>query len=533
MNSTLRRLVVAFAALLVLVLPAVGPAAAAPAAAPAVAPAAAPALAPGWNWWGTACTVIATPVLGTAAGSIGCAAAVIVAPEAKKAISEALQSTIVKPMADGMGEFTAQILKVGLTWWLTTPSVQVRDSGVLASQTGKDSSGATVTYSLQGLMLGLGELIAIMLLMFQGIKTMIQRKGQPLVEAVQGLLINALVVSIGIVVIDTLLVASDELTNSIINVAFHGNEKLSERMVAMLLPQAFNPMALLVMALIVLLIGVIQFGLLFLRQAAIPIQALLLPIAGAGQIGGDRTRQWLPRLYTSILTVICYKPLAALIISAGFMELANGNNVIDWIRGIATLILSVIALKSLMGLFAPLGMQMAGATSGGFAGALQAAGALADMAGRFGGGKGGGGDSDSGGGGGGETSAVQQAQQMSQQTGGGGQGVSHPAVMAAQMGVKAVEGTRQAAGNAVSGADNPIPQQPGSNGQGGNGQNPSATGGQAPDGQTPGGNSPAASGGNSVSSAAGNVSVSLRAAETASRAVQGAGNTVSEGSKEQ
>ncbi|MGW2255126.1 hypothetical protein ACWCXH_33815 [Kitasatospora sp. NPDC001660] len=548
MTSTVGRVLAALAALLVLAVPAATPATAAPPAAPVAssvvaAPAYGPKLAPTWDIWGTVCGTIALPVFGAGGGAL-CEAGKVAAPEIKKEVSAALQSTIIKPMADGMREFTAQVLRVGLTWWLTTPSVQVSNSGVTSSQTGTDSSGATVTYSLQGICAGVGEVIAVILLMFQGIRTMIQRKGKPLVEALQGLLVNALVGVIGIAVIDALLVASDALTTTIINVSFHGNDKLPERVLAMLLPQAGNPIGLMTMAVIVLIIGLIQFCLLFLRQASIPIQALLLPIAGAGQVGGEKSRQWLPRLYTSIFAVIAYKPLAALIISAGFVEIANGNETVDWIRGIVTLLLSVIALKSLMGLFAPLGMSMAGATAGGFAGALAGAASFSELAG----GK-------SGDGGRSETSAVQQASNMSQQGGTNPAAAANPTAAAVQAGVGVVNQAKQNAGNAVSGADNPaagVPKQSTGSGQGGksaggqdgesgragngqsgkSGQNgesrPAGGSGQNGPGQgtTPAPAGPSSSGGPGIA-------VSFRAAEAGARGIQQVGNTVSEGSTEQ
>ncbi|MEU2740957.1 hypothetical protein ABZ656_37850 [Streptomyces sp. NPDC007095] len=496
------------AVVLALLLPAATPAMAAP---PATVAAAVPASAPerlpsgGISWWNTACNIVLTPVLGSAGGA-ACVAGKIVAPAAKKAVSDALSNTIVKPMADGMGEFVAQMLKTGLTWWLTTPSIQVKDSGVTDSQTGKLPDGSTVTFSLQALMLGVGEMIAILLVMMQGIRAMIQRKGKPLADALQGLVINVLVCVLGVTVIDSLLVASDQLTQAIINVAFHGDAKLTGRVVAMLLPQAFNPMGLLVMACIVFLIGGVQFLLNFLRQAAIPIQALMLPIAGAGQIGGEKTKQWLPRIYTSIGVVIVYKPAAALIISAGFVELANGNDFVDWFRGVVTLVLSVFALKHLMALFAPLGAAVAGATSGGFSGALAGAGGLMGL--MSGGGKGDGGGS--------STSAVQHAQAMAKAgaaggAAGGAAAGAHPAMAAAQAAKAGVDG----AGRTMGGQDGGIPQQQGGPGKqsggGRDGQGQGQDGGPSAGAGASGGGSSAGAANNSAGG--GNVTIAVRAAE--------------------
>ncbi|WP_329235818.1 hypothetical protein [Streptomyces canus] len=509
--KTLRALLVAI--VLALLLPAAAPAMAAtsanavPAVAPASVTAAVPARLPtDIGWWDVACNAVLTPVLG-AGGPATCVAGKIVAPEAKKAVSDALQSTVVKPMADGMGEFVTQMLKTGLTWWLTTPSIQVKDSGVTDSQTGKLPDGSTVTFSLQALMLGVGQIIAILLVMMQGIRSMIQRKGKPLADALQGMLINVLVCALGITVIDSLLVASDQLTEAIINVAFHGDAKLTERVVAMLLPQGFNPMGLLVMACIVFLVGGVQFILNFLRQAAIPIQALLLPIAGAGQIGGEKTKQWLPRIYTSIGVVIVYKPAAALIISAGFVEVANGNDFVDWFRGLVTLVLSVFALKHLMALFAPLGAAMAGATSGGFSGALAGAGGLMGM--MSGGGKGDGGGS--------STSAVQHAQAMDKAGAAGGAATgAHPALAAAQAAKAGVD----AAGGAMGGQESGVPQQQGGpgkqsgGGRDGQGQGQGQDGGPSAGAGTSGGGSSA--GAANTSGAGGNVTIAVRAAEAGS-----------------
>lgn len=537
--KALRCLVAALA--LVFLLPATAAVAApasAPAAAPATVHAAAPAVAPGQaagavparlpqaGIWDGMCNIVLTPILGTAGGKSACVAGKILAPAAKSAVTRALQSTIVKPMADGAGEWVAQVLKVGLTWWLTTPSVQVKNSGVTDQETGKLANGTTVTFSLQAICLGVGQMIAILLVMIQGIRAMIQRKGKPLADAAQGLVVNALVCTLGIVVIDSLLIASDELTNAIINVSFQGDAKLADQMVKMMVPIGFNPMALLLMALITGLVGVVQFCMLFIRQAAIPVQALLLPIAGSGQVGGERTRQWLPRLWTSIFVVIAYKPCAALIISIGFVEVKHGNGIIDWLRGLVTLGLSIVALKSLMGLFAPLGTAVAGATSGGFAGALAGVGAMIGMVGR------------GGGGGAKPASAVQHASAMSKAgpaAGTGGAALANPYVAAAAAGVSAVNAARNAAGGAMAGSDGGgVPQQGGrGQGQGQNGQSDRAqSGGDTSAPSSTGGGTVPSSGASTASGAHSGVQIAVRAAEAGGQAARGAGNTMSEGSRE-
>ncbi|MFD5372090.1 hypothetical protein [Streptomyces sp. NPDC127103] len=394
----LARLAATVAALLLLVGLA-APAAAAPV--PAAAPAAAPQTLPTVDWWGigkcASWLLPNTPKM--PGGPIECAKAAVKGGKAVMSISaEKVKNSILGDAATTTAEFVGEFMRIGFGWWLMTDSVQVKDSGVLG-----DTKDPTKSMSLHALMAGIGAGIATILVMFQGIKMIIQRKGAPLAQIVQGLMMNLLVSAAGVAIIDALLIASDQLAEAILYVGFGGGN-VPDRMAAMLLPAIVNPIGLFIVALLVFIVTGTQLVMLFLRQAAIPIQALLLPIAGAGQLGGESTRQWLPRLFTAIMVIIVYKPMAALIISVGFTEMANGSGIIDVIRGIVTLTLSVIALKSLMALFAPLGLSMGNAVSagGGLGGALSMVGGA--MASQMGG-EGSGGSS-------GGTSAAKHAAEM-------------------------------------------------------------------------------------------------------------------------
>ncbi|MGW1767190.1 hypothetical protein ACWCQL_24365 [Streptomyces sp. NPDC002073] len=420
-RHALARLAATVAALFLLV-GLVAPAAAArPAAAVPVAAAPAAAQLPTFDWWsfGKCASWFIPNAPKLPGGPIGCARTAINGGKAVqngtgKVISEASQkvaNSVLGDAAKSMAEFVADFMQVGFGWWLMTPSVQVKDSGVLG-----DTTDPTKSLSLHALMVSIGAGIATLLVMFQGIKMIMQRKGAPLAQMLQGLLINGLVSAAGIGIIDALIIASDELAKLILTIGFGGDD-VPKRMAAMLLPAMANPIGLMTIALVVFIIGGIQMVMLFLRQAAIPIQALLLPIAGAGQLGGESSRQWLPRLFTTIMVVITYKPIAALIIAVGFTEMANGNGIIDFVRGVVTLALSVIALKSLMGLFAPIGLSMGNAVAagGGLGGALGMVGSA--LGGQMA-------SSGDGGSGSGPTSATQHAADMDRNgpanTGGGG-----------------------------------------------------------------------------------------------------------------
>ncbi|MCX5199688.1 hypothetical protein OOK31_38425 [Streptomyces sp. NBC_00249] len=371
----LARLAATVAALVLLSGLAAPAALARPAAVPATAP-----QAPTVDWWGIGkCANWLLPNVPSLPGGSSAVDCAKIALKGKKAIDQVpgqvmsaaaqkVSDSVIGDAAKTMAEFVDGFVRIGFSYWLMTPSVQVKDSGVLGDTASDDP---TKKLSLHGLMMGVGAGIATLLVMLQGIKTVIQRKGTPLAHLLQGFMVNLLVSAAGIAIIDALLIASDQLTKQILFVGF-GGENVPDRMAVMLLPPLENSLGLFAISVSALIIGGIQIVMLFLRQAAIPIQALILPIAGAGQLGGESTRQWLPRTFTAIMVIIVYKPIAALIIAVGFTEIANGNGTIDFIRGCVTLTLSVFALKSLFALFAPIGATMGSAVSagGGLGGAL-------------------------------------------------------------------------------------------------------------------------------------------------------------------
>ncbi|MEU8828855.1 hypothetical protein [Streptomyces sp. NPDC048636] len=264
--------------------------------------------------------------------------------------------------------------------------------------------------TLAGMLVWLGWVIATFALIWQlgkmAVTGQLKYAGQAMVGWVQ----NALLTGIGLTIVALLLKLGDAFTTGIVNKTFADDGKAYERIVSVMLPKGIsNPIMVLGVVAVLLLVGLVQMVLIFLRQTAIPIQCLLLPIAGAGRVGGDTTRQWAPRLITSILVVIIYKPMVAIILCAGFAQFGHAHTLSEWLRGLATLVLSILAPGPLTKLFAPLGAEVgAGLSAGGALGAASSVGSY--LGGKDGSGKGGGGTD----GGGSLPSAVDRAQQLSQ-----------------------------------------------------------------------------------------------------------------------
>ncbi|MFD4412497.1 hypothetical protein [Streptomyces sp. NPDC058475] len=275
------------------------------------------------------------------------------------------------------------VLKKMFTVALLAPSLNLEDTGLF----GKDAT-------LAGMLVWLGWVIAAAGFMWQIGKMAVTGQAKHVGTAMRGWLENVLLTGVGLTFVAGLLAAGDAMTSGLVDKTFANDGEAYERIVAVMLPAGIaNPVMMLGVVAVILIVGFIQMILIFLRQSAIPIQCLLLPVAGGGRVGGEATRQWAPRLITSILVVIAYKPIVAVIICVGFAEFGHAQTLSEWLRGIATLILAVIAPGPLTRLFAPFGERVGeGLAAGGAMGAAAAIGGSLTQRGR--GGDGGGDEPD-------------------------------------------------------------------------------------------------------------------------------------------
>ncbi|MEV5774235.1 hypothetical protein AB0L49_23745 [Streptomyces antimycoticus] len=322
-----------------------------------------------------------------------------VGDKAEKAVKEAWKAvwdSVLGDVINAAKDVTKWIIKKVLTVALMGPSVDLAGTGLF----GEDAT-------LAGMLVWLGWVIAAFGLMWQLGRMAVTGQAKYAGQAMAGWVQNAMLTASGVAIVAVFLRLGDAMTTGLVNKSFDNSGKAYEQIVAVLIPKSIqNPVMVLGVVAVLLLVGFVMMIMIFLRQSAIPIQCLLLPIAGAGRVGGETTRQWAPRLITSIFVVIAYKPIVAIIICTGFTEFGKAHTLAEWLRGVATLILAVLAPGPLTKLFAPLGAEIgAGLASGG---ALGAAASVSAMVGRGGdGGPGGSGDAE-------PTSAVQHAQHVAQ-----------------------------------------------------------------------------------------------------------------------
>ncbi|MDX3867245.1 hypothetical protein [Streptomyces europaeiscabiei] len=332
----------------------------------------------------------------------------------EKAVKEAWKNvwdSVLGDMIKSAQDVTKWIIKKVLTFALLGPSVDLKGTGLWDGKA-----------TLAGMLVWLGLVIAAAGVIWQIAKMAVTGKAQHLGVAMRGWVENLFLSALGVSLFAFLLTLGDALSAGLVNATFEDDGKAYERIIAVLLPTAVsNPITLLCIVGVLLLIGFVQMVMIFLRQSAIPIICLLIPVAGGGRTGGEATRKWAPTLITSGMVIVAYKPTVAVILCTGFAEFGHAQTLAEWLRGCATLVLAVIAPGPLTKIFAPFGAAVgAGMSAGGAGGALNAA------AGYFAGKAGGDGDGDGGGDGGSPSSAVEHAryveQSMGSQNGGGGSG---------------------------------------------------------------------------------------------------------------
>ncbi|MGQ0625607.1 MAG: hypothetical protein ACT4PP_13280 [Sporichthyaceae bacterium] len=234
-----------------------------------------------------------------------------------------------------------RVLRETFGWWLDAPSVSTQAGGSLA---------------VQAMFLGVSALVLTLLVIWQGIRMMVTRRGAPFVEVVRGSMIAGLVIVIGIVVVDGALLAGDQIASAIVGAGFTDSGALVDRMVEVMLADAFTgevSMLVLIFAVVVLAVCLLTAVFLFLHQIAVPVLGAVLPIAAVGQAGPPATQSWLPRVVTAVLAIVVFKPLVVLVLCVGFLEVSSGSTVLDAIRGAVTLVLAAAVFPVLVRVLSP------------------------------------------------------------------------------------------------------------------------------------------------------------------------------------
>ncbi|MBV2155073.1 hypothetical protein RZ50_019785 [Kitasatospora sp. SUK 42] len=294
---------------------------------------------------------------------------------AGKATDKAVKEEWNSIWKSAVGDWLKAVIELCRTLMAATLTVALKGPSLKLENTGLWSGDAV----LAGMMTWLGLMISVFGFMWQAGRMAVTGQAKHLLRAASGWGQNAMLSMFGVSLVALLLAAGDALTDGLVQGVFHDDKTAFDKIITTMVPNGIaNPVIVAGGAMVLILVGFIQLMLVFLRNSAIPIQCLLLPIAGAGRAGGDTSQKWVPKLISSILVGVAYKPILAVIVCVGFTEFGKSDGLTAWLRGLATLMLGILAPGPLTRIFASLSEELGSGMAG--SGAIGVVGAIGAMA---------------------------------------------------------------------------------------------------------------------------------------------------------
>ncbi|MBF6137757.1 hypothetical protein IU501_32830 [Nocardia otitidiscaviarum] len=296
---------------------------------------------------------------------------------ADNTIGKAVDSAFGKA-AESIGRFAGDLLVESMTWWIGTDSISLSYAGVMA---GKAPVQKVVFFIMMA-----GILTGAMVMM-------VTRRTEPGAQILLGGVKYIVISSMALIVLSGAIHAGDDFAHQMIDTDAN---QFGQRVQAMLGTATIgNPGGVLILGLLGAILGFIQWVMGFIRQAGIIVLYNMILFAAAGQLT-TWGRQWFPRIASTCVALVLYKPMAAFIYSLGFQLIGQEQSLTTLVTGLMVVALAVIALPAMLKFFDFMGMHVSGGSGalglavGGLAGG--ALGAAAVMGGGSGSGSSSGGD---------------------------------------------------------------------------------------------------------------------------------------------
>ncbi len=265
-------------------------------------------------------------------------------------------------------EGMSQMVTTLSTFWVAMPTVN------LASQDGTTPSPVVSTINNELMPWTLA--LAVLAVIFGGIRIIWEQRGAPLKDLVRSLLTLTLVSGLGLGVISILVIAADAFAVAIIDRSTDGKGFAEAMNVLIVTNQTGTGVfILIILGLIGLIASLVQIVLMVVRSGMLVILAGILPTTAAFT-NTEMGRQWFQKAVGWTIAFILYKPAAAIVYAVAFLLMAGDgtDELIKSITGFTLMIVALFALPALMRFVTP----MVGAVaSGGGAGAGAAVGAMA------------------------------------------------------------------------------------------------------------------------------------------------------------
>lgn len=286
----------------------------------------------------------------------------VAAPTAE-AVTNAASSAFDR-IADSAGKAAGEMMVNAMSWWTHTGTVNP-DYGIETTD-GRNQAIANIQSDL----IPVVAIILMASMLFAAARMMITRKGQPAIDIVWGLGRFFVITTIAGTVLAGACAAGDSFSAALLDKTA---ENFGTKMSGLFSIQVItNPFSLLSLGSLAFLLGAIQWVIGFARQAGILVLAALIPLAASGLLSKS-TATWWPKVAATLVGLVVYKPIVAVIYAIGFTYIADAQDLATALTGVMVLVLSVVALPVLLKFFSWAQPALA---SGGGGGVIAAAGAV-------------------------------------------------------------------------------------------------------------------------------------------------------------
>jgi len=239
---------------------------------------------------------------------------------------------------------------------------------------GNISIGQYQSSGLWKLEVGIGLVLAAGGIIWAGARTGWTRSGEPVANALAGLVKAVIGTAVIFTVVTALMAAADSITQAIMTATAGSTASFASSLGALSAAGASSSTAL---VFVFSPLGVIITALLWVemlvRSAGLVIVTMTAPI-GAGGLVQQSTAGWWRKLVAAELALIVIKPVVALVLGVGFTAVGGASGVEGLLVGLMILAASAFAWPTVARLFTFFGSEVA---SVGLGGALGLAGGLA------------------------------------------------------------------------------------------------------------------------------------------------------------
>ena len=297
-----------------------------------------------------------------ACGLLDPIACVPLLPDPTAGVAGTLVDGALSQLANAIATAIKSVVGMLASWLLipapaVCPTAQPSGSGPVSGDWVTQCQAAGTAATLRGYVLPITLLVTVVGLLWQAIVMTVTRSGEPLLQVVRGLWNTALWGAVGIAGTQLALHAGDSFANWIILTALHtsdpgtGNQTFTAALGGMLVAHlAATPIVGILAGIVIICVVIIQTILMVFRSAAITILAGMLQLAAAGSFT-RATSPWMGKVTGSIVALIAYKPVAALVYATGLAFMSDHESSANFVIGLAVLALSVIALPAMAKFF--------------------------------------------------------------------------------------------------------------------------------------------------------------------------------------